>query len=92
MAVMAVPCHVFNLTFFYEPYVYLCVDEQWHRAEEKLVYGVENNSTLVECVPRSLQATVLWFLQRGADKLEVSLMGRYLKKYKYSEKNMATQR
>ncbi|XP_068168697.1 semaphorin-3E [Antennarius striatus] len=46
-------------------------DSQWHRAEERLVYGVENNSTLLECVPRSLQAKVLWFLQRGAEKHEV---------------------
>uniref|UniRef100_A0A667ZY37 Sema domain, immunoglobulin domain (Ig), short basic domain, secreted, (semaphorin) 3E n=1 Tax=Myripristis murdjan TaxID=586833 RepID=A0A667ZY37_9TELE len=45
--------------------------EQWHRAEERLVYGVENNSTLLECTPRSLQAKVLWFLQRGGDKQEV---------------------
>lgn len=52
----------------------LRVDEQWHRAEERLVYGVENNSTLLECVPRSLQARVLWFLQKGGEKLEVSLM------------------
>uniref|UniRef100_A0A8C6SMK8 Sema domain, immunoglobulin domain (Ig), short basic domain, secreted, (semaphorin) 3E n=1 Tax=Neogobius melanostomus TaxID=47308 RepID=A0A8C6SMK8_9GOBI len=30
--------------------------EQWQRAEERLVYAVESNSTLLECVPRSLQA------------------------------------
>uniref|UniRef100_A0A672H2J0 Sema domain, immunoglobulin domain (Ig), short basic domain, secreted, (semaphorin) 3E n=1 Tax=Salarias fasciatus TaxID=181472 RepID=A0A672H2J0_SALFA len=40
-------------------------------AEEKLVYGVENNSTLLQCVPRSLQAKVLWFLQKDGDKHEV---------------------
>ncbi|CAG13030.1 unnamed protein product, partial [Tetraodon nigroviridis] len=45
--------------------------EQWHRAEERLVYGVENNSTLLECVPRSLQARVLWFFQNGDEKLEI---------------------
>uniref|UniRef100_A0A3B5AG97 Semaphorin 3E n=1 Tax=Stegastes partitus TaxID=144197 RepID=A0A3B5AG97_9TELE len=33
----------------------LQIDEQWQRAEEKLVYSVESNSTLLECVPRSLQ-------------------------------------
>uniref|UniRef100_A0A3Q3WPK4 Uncharacterized protein n=1 Tax=Mola mola TaxID=94237 RepID=A0A3Q3WPK4_MOLML len=42
------------------------------RAEERLVYSVESNSTLLECVPRSLQARVLWFLQKGEEKLEVS--------------------
>uniref|UniRef100_A0A8C0YWL8 Sema domain, immunoglobulin domain (Ig), short basic domain, secreted, (semaphorin) 3E n=2 Tax=Cyprinus carpio TaxID=7962 RepID=A0A8C0YWL8_CYPCA len=30
---------------------------------EKLVYGVENNSTLLECRPRSLQASVTWYIQ-----------------------------
>ncbi|XP_077953839.1 semaphorin-3E-like isoform X3 [Gasterosteus aculeatus] len=46
-------------------------DEPWQRAEERLVYGVESNSTLLECVPRSLQATVLWFLQKDGEKHEV---------------------
>uniref|UniRef100_A0A671U753 Sema domain, immunoglobulin domain (Ig), short basic domain, secreted, (semaphorin) 3E n=1 Tax=Sparus aurata TaxID=8175 RepID=A0A671U753_SPAAU len=40
-------------------------------AEERLVYGVESNSTLLECVPRSLQAKVLWFLQKGGERHEV---------------------
>ncbi|KAM9376482.1 semaphorin-3E isoform 2-T2 [Pholidichthys leucotaenia] len=46
-------------------------DEQWHRAEEKVVYSVESNSTLLECVPRSLQAKVRWFLQKEGEKQEV---------------------
>ncbi|XP_061891716.1 semaphorin-3E isoform X2 [Entelurus aequoreus] len=46
-------------------------DEQWHKAEERTVFGVEGNSTLLKCVPRSLQAKVLWFLQRGEDKQEI---------------------
>ncbi|XP_029010343.1 semaphorin-3E isoform X2 [Betta splendens] len=46
-------------------------DEQWHRAEERRVYAVESNSTLLECVPRSLQAKVLWFSQKGGEKHEV---------------------
>ncbi|XP_076119370.1 semaphorin-3E [Alosa pseudoharengus] len=41
------------------------------RAVEKLVYGVENNSTLLECSPRSLQARLLWFLLRGTDMEEI---------------------
>uniref|UniRef100_A0A3P8T108 Sema domain, immunoglobulin domain (Ig), short basic domain, secreted, (semaphorin) 3E n=1 Tax=Amphiprion percula TaxID=161767 RepID=A0A3P8T108_AMPPE len=40
-------------------------------AEERLVYSVESNSTLLECVPRSLQAKVLWFVQKGGEKHEV---------------------
>uniref|UniRef100_A0A674C7L9 Sema domain, immunoglobulin domain (Ig), short basic domain, secreted, (semaphorin) 3E n=1 Tax=Salmo trutta TaxID=8032 RepID=A0A674C7L9_SALTR len=35
------------------------------------VYGVENNSTLLECTPRSLQARVLWYIQRGPDREKV---------------------
>nr|XP_015820120.2 semaphorin-3E isoform X2 [Nothobranchius furzeri] len=46
-------------------------DEQWQRAEERLIYSVESNSTLLECVPRSLQAKVLWFLQKEGEKHEV---------------------
>ncbi|XP_058501817.1 semaphorin-3E [Solea solea] len=38
---------------------------------ERLVYSVENNSTLLECVPRSLQAKVIWFLHQGGEKHEV---------------------
>uniref|UniRef100_A0A8C1GBM9 Sema domain, immunoglobulin domain (Ig), short basic domain, secreted, (semaphorin) 3E n=1 Tax=Cyprinus carpio TaxID=7962 RepID=A0A8C1GBM9_CYPCA len=38
---------------------------------EKLVYGVENNSTLLECRPRSLQASVTWYIQHGVDMDEV---------------------
>ncbi|XP_017261440.1 semaphorin-3E isoform X1 [Kryptolebias marmoratus] len=46
-------------------------DEQWQRAEERLIYSVESNSTLLECVPRSLQAKVLWFLQKEGQKQEI---------------------
>ena len=45
------------------------------RTEERLAYGIESNSTLLECTPRSLQAKVVWFVQKGreARKEEVSL-------------------
>ncbi|RXM30695.1 Semaphorin-3E [Acipenser ruthenus] len=36
-------------------------------ADERLVYGIEHNSTLLECMPRSPQANVLWFIQRNYD-------------------------
>uniref|UniRef100_A0AAY5EZE9 Sema domain, immunoglobulin domain (Ig), short basic domain, secreted, (semaphorin) 3D n=1 Tax=Electrophorus electricus TaxID=8005 RepID=A0AAY5EZE9_ELEEL len=32
--------------------------------EEKVLYGVESNSTFLECVPKSQQAQIRWFLQR----------------------------
>ncbi|KAK0145357.1 Semaphorin-3E [Merluccius polli] len=45
-------------------------DELRGGAEERLVYGVETNSTLLECTPRSLQARVLWFRQQGDEQHE----------------------
>lgn len=32
------------------------------------VYGTEHNSTFLECLPKSPQATVRWFLQRPGDQ------------------------
>ncbi|XP_038126602.1 semaphorin-3E isoform X1 [Cyprinodon tularosa] len=46
-------------------------DEQWQRAEERLIYSIESNTTLLECVPRSLQAKVLWFVETKGEKHEV---------------------
>uniref|UniRef100_A0AAY5KF18 Sema domain-containing protein n=1 Tax=Esox lucius TaxID=8010 RepID=A0AAY5KF18_ESOLU len=40
--------------------------------EERVVYGTENNSTFLECIPRSPQATVTWLVQREDRKEEVS--------------------
>ncbi|XP_070611032.1 semaphorin-3E [Erythrolamprus reginae] len=51
------------------------------QAEERLVYGIERNSTLLECVPRTLQAKVVWRVQRAHDgrKEEVKAGERILK-------------
>uniref|UniRef100_A0A8B9JYS4 Semaphorin 3D n=1 Tax=Astyanax mexicanus TaxID=7994 RepID=A0A8B9JYS4_ASTMX len=48
--------------------------------EEKVMYGVENNSSFLECVPKSRQAQIRWFIQRpGADhRQEVKLDDRVL--------------
>ncbi|TRZ02705.1 hypothetical protein DNTS_022678 [Danionella cerebrum] len=48
-------------------------------AEEQLVYGTENNSTFLECIPRSPQATVTWHLQTDDHLEEVTLDERILK-------------
>ncbi|XP_006633623.3 semaphorin-3E [Lepisosteus oculatus] len=55
--------------------------DELEKSEVKLVYGVEHNSTLLECTPRSLQAKVLWFIQRGSDirKEEVKTDDRIIK-------------
>lgn len=39
--------------------------------EDRVVYATENNSTFLECVPRSPQATVTWLIQRDDRKEEV---------------------
>uniref|UniRef100_A0A674BXL9 Sema domain, immunoglobulin domain (Ig), short basic domain, secreted, (semaphorin) 3bl n=1 Tax=Salmo trutta TaxID=8032 RepID=A0A674BXL9_SALTR len=46
--------------------------------EERVVYGAENNSTFLECIPRSPQATVTWLLQRDDRKEEVKLDERVM--------------
>lgn len=43
------------------------VGDALDRTEERLAYGIESNSTLLECTPRSLQAKVVWFVQKGRD-------------------------
>ncbi|KAG5845786.1 hypothetical protein ANANG_G00142900 [Anguilla anguilla] len=53
--------------------------EQPQKVEEKSVYGVENNSTLLECSPRSPLAKVHWFIQRSTDKEEVRADNRVVK-------------
>ncbi|KAL0968322.1 hypothetical protein UPYG_G00265340 [Umbra pygmaea] len=45
--------------------------EQYQGVEERQVYAVEGNSSLLECSPRSLQASVLWYIQRSPDREEV---------------------
>ncbi|XP_066580091.1 semaphorin-3D isoform X2 [Amia ocellicauda] len=35
------------------------------QAEEKIMFGVEHNSTFLECIPKSQQASIRWFLQRS---------------------------
>ncbi|KAG9489958.1 hypothetical protein GDO78_005721 [Eleutherodactylus coqui] len=52
--------------------------EGLRKTEEYTVYGVEHNSTLLECMPRSLQSKVIWFLQKAheAKKDEVKTSER----------------
>uniref|UniRef100_A0A4W5LIU4 Sema domain, immunoglobulin domain (Ig), short basic domain, secreted, (semaphorin) 3D n=1 Tax=Hucho hucho TaxID=62062 RepID=A0A4W5LIU4_9TELE len=43
------------------------------RVEERIMFGVENNSTFLECLPKSQQATIRWFIHRpGAEHREES--------------------
>lgn len=49
----------------------LFLPEEFDVTEEKAVYATENNSTFLECIPRSPQATVTWLTQRDDRKEEV---------------------
>ncbi|XP_036434660.1 sema domain, immunoglobulin domain (Ig), short basic domain, secreted, (semaphorin) 3bl [Colossoma macropomum] len=53
--------------------------EDMDMAEDRVVYGTENNSTFLECVPRSPQATVTWHVQRDEHLEEVLLDERVVK-------------
>ncbi|XP_004582562.2 semaphorin-3E [Ochotona princeps] len=57
------------------------VGDALDQTEERLAYSIESNSTLLECTPRSLQAKVVWFVQRGHEtrKEEVKTDDRVVK-------------
>ncbi|XP_043973983.1 sema domain, immunoglobulin domain (Ig), short basic domain, secreted, (semaphorin) 3bl isoform X2 [Gambusia affinis] len=58
-----------------------CVDQNVSDldvTEDKVVYGTEKNSTFLECVPRSPQASVTWLVQRDDRKEEVKLDDRVM--------------
>lgn len=46
----------------------LALVDDFESVEEKVLYGAEDNSTFLECVPRSPQASVQWFVQRPPDE------------------------
>uniref|UniRef100_A0A8D3D0H5 Semaphorin-3G n=1 Tax=Scophthalmus maximus TaxID=52904 RepID=A0A8D3D0H5_SCOMX len=46
--------------------------------EDRVVYGTENNSTFLECLPRSPQATITWLVQQQDHKEEVKLDDRVI--------------
>uniref|UniRef100_A0A8D0L3Y3 Semaphorin 3E n=1 Tax=Sphenodon punctatus TaxID=8508 RepID=A0A8D0L3Y3_SPHPU len=57
------------------------IGEAMEKTEERLAYGIEYNSTLLECTPRTLQAKVIWFVQRAHEtrKEEVKTDDRIVK-------------
>ncbi|KAM6344702.1 semaphorin-3G [Alca torda] len=53
--------------------VHQCLDQNltvddFETVEEKVLYGAEDNSTFLECTPRSPQASMQWFVQRPPDE------------------------
>ncbi|KAF6717614.1 Semaphorin-3D [Oryzias melastigma] len=48
------------------------------QVEEKVLYGIQNNSTFLECSPKSQQAQIQWYVQRSGSehKEEVRLGDR----------------
>ncbi|CAL8259560.1 unnamed protein product [Gadus morhua 'NCC'] len=60
-----------------------CVDqnlsgEELNGMEQRVVYGTENNSTFLECMPRSPQASVTWLAQKDDRQEEVKLDDRVM--------------
>ncbi|XP_067383802.1 sema domain, immunoglobulin domain (Ig), short basic domain, secreted, (semaphorin) 3bl isoform X2 [Channa argus] len=58
-----------------------CVDQNLSDVdvtEDRVVYGTEKNSTFLECVPRSPQATVTWLVQHNDRNEEVKLDDRVM--------------
>ncbi|XP_078530312.1 semaphorin-3D [Lissotriton helveticus] len=52
------------------------IEEDKHNhiaADEKKIFGVEFNSTFLECIPKSQQATVQWFIQRSGEEQQEEL-------------------
>lgn len=45
------------------------------KTEERLAYGIEHNSTLLECIPRTLQAKVIWFVQKAHEARKEEVLG-----------------
>ncbi|XP_030646326.1 semaphorin-3D [Chanos chanos] len=46
-----------------------CWDIEDGKVEEKVLYGVEGNSSFLECIPKSRQAQIRWLLMRpGSDQ------------------------
>ncbi|KAM6435792.1 semaphorin-3D isoform 1-T3 [Liasis olivaceus] len=37
-------------------------------SDEKVIFGIEFNSTFLECVPKSQQASIRWFIQRSGEE------------------------
>ncbi|XP_077181982.1 semaphorin-3G [Paroedura picta] len=53
--------------------VHQCLDQNltvddFDKTEEKVVYGTEHNSTFLECIPKSPQATLQWFVHRSPEE------------------------
>lgn len=51
-----------------EPVSVFAPVDDFENVEEKVLYGAEDNSTFLECTPRSPQASVQWFVQRPPDE------------------------
>uniref|UniRef100_A0A8C6SK30 Sema domain, immunoglobulin domain (Ig), short basic domain, secreted, (semaphorin) 3E n=1 Tax=Neogobius melanostomus TaxID=47308 RepID=A0A8C6SK30_9GOBI len=78
------PAGFYTKRSFSHTHTHTC--EQWQRAEERLVYAVESNSTLLECVPRSLQAQSPLVLSiRGDERVILTSHGLLFLRVKSSD-------
>uniref|UniRef100_A0A8C6TNL9 Sema domain, immunoglobulin domain (Ig), short basic domain, secreted, (semaphorin) 3C n=1 Tax=Neogobius melanostomus TaxID=47308 RepID=A0A8C6TNL9_9GOBI len=51
----------------------------YRNAAEMMQYGVKNNTTFLECIPKSPQASIRWLIQRDNDRRKEVCKQRYLK-------------
>ncbi|XP_068024013.1 semaphorin-3D isoform X3 [Melanerpes formicivorus] len=42
-------------------------------ADEKVIFGIEFNSTFLECIPKSQQASIRWYIQRSGEEHQEEL-------------------
>uniref|UniRef100_A0A8D2L1W6 Semaphorin 3D n=1 Tax=Varanus komodoensis TaxID=61221 RepID=A0A8D2L1W6_VARKO len=43
-------------------------DSNHETTDEKVIFGIEFNSTFLECIPKSQQASIRWFIQRSGEE------------------------
>lgn len=55
------------LLLFHSRSFYFC-SSAYRNAAELVQYGVKNNTTFLECAPKSPQASIKWLLQKDKDR------------------------
>lgn len=62
-------------------FIYFCFTDNpsGQTLEEKIIYGVENSSTFLECSPKSQRAIVYWQFQKQNDDHKVEVQWKKLR-------------
>ncbi|KAK2515302.1 hypothetical protein Q9966_015442 [Columba livia] len=54
-------------------------------ADEKVIFGIEFNSTFLECIPKSQQASIRWYIQRSGEEHREEVSYSHQGKFLYRE-------